>query len=158
MGRVTSDHTVALQVAETHMRDVRQGLPAIIDLRNGKKVVSGKVAVVHPEAANGTNTVEVALDDAVPAGSNPQGPVDGIIVLGGLTNVVYVGRPVFGQANSRVSLFKIDPDGHSAKRVKVQFGATSVNLIEVKSGLEPGDRVILSDMSQYDGVSAIKLK
>lgn len=158
LGHLTSDHTVALKVAETQMRDVRQGLPALIDLRNGKKVVGGKVAVVHPDAANGKVTVDVALDDAVPLGANRQGPVDGTITVGELTNVVYVGRPVFGQANSRVSLFKIEPDGHSAKRVPVQFGAASVNRIEIKSGLQPGDKVILNDMSQYDGVAAIALR
>jgi len=72
--------------------------------------------------------------------------------------VVYVGRPVFGRSNSRVMLFKFEPDGHSAKKVPVQFGAASVNVIEVKSGLQPGDKVIISDMSQYDGVAAIVLR
>ena len=75
-----------------------------------------------------------------------------------LTNVVYVGRPVVGQSNSLVMLFKIEPDGQSAKKVPVQFGATSVNLIEIKSGLQPGDKVILSDMSQYRGAAAIVLR
>jgi multidrug efflux pump subunit AcrA (membrane-fusion protein) len=129
----------------------------MIDLRNRKEPVPGKVAVVHPEVANGTVTVDVVLDHALPPGTNPE-KVDGIIAVGGLTNVVYVGRPVFGQSNSRVMLFKIAPDGHSAKKVPVQFGATSVNLIEVKSGLQPGDKVILSDMSQYDKVGEIALR
>ena len=78
--------------------------------------------------------------------------------MGGLTNVVYVGRPVFGGSDSRVMLFKLEPDGHSAKKVPVQFGAASVNVIEVKSGLQPGDKVILNDMSKYDGVAAIVLR
>ena len=114
--------------------------------------------MVHPEVANGTITVDVAIDDALPPGINLQEPVDGIITVGGLTNVVYMGRPVFGQSNSRVMLFKLEPDGHSAKKVPVQFGATSVNLIEIKSGLQPGDKVIISDMSQYDGVAAIVVR
>jgi HlyD family secretion protein len=95
------------------------------------------------------------MDDVLPPGINLQEPVDGIITVGGLTNVVYVGRPVFGQSNSRVMLFKLEPDGHSAKKVPVQLGAASVQLIEIKSGLQPGDKVILSDMSKYDGVAAI---
>jgi multidrug efflux pump subunit AcrA (membrane-fusion protein) len=78
--------------------------------------------------------------------------------VGGLKNVMYVGRPVFGGSNSRVMLFKLEPDGHSAKKVPVQFGAASVNLIEIKSGLQPGDKVIISDMSQHDGVAAIVLR
>jgi hypothetical protein len=157
LGRLTSGHTAALKVAETQMQDVRQGEPAMIAFRNRKEIVGGKVAVVHPEVANGTVTVDVVLDDALPPGTNPE-KVDGIITVGGLTNVVYVGRPVFGRSNSRVMLFKIEPDGHSAKKVPVQFGAASVNRIEIKSGLQPGDKVILSDMSQYDGVAAILLR
>jgi len=158
LGHLTSDHTAAIQVAEKHVRDVRQGQPASIDLRNGKKVVGGKVAAVHPDAANGKVTVDLALDDALPPGTNRQETVDGTITLGELTNVVYVGRPAFGQANSRVMLFKIESDGHSAKRVPVQFGAASVAVIEIKSGLQPGDKVILSDMSKYAGVGAIVLR
>jgi len=158
LGRLTSGHTAALKVAETHMQGVRQGEPAKIAFRNRKEILDGKVAVVHPEVANGTRTVDVAIDDALPPGVNPQEPVDGIISVGALTNVVYVGRPVSGQPNSRVMLFKLEPDGHSAKKVAVQLGAASVNLIEIKSGLQPGDKVILSDMSKYDGVAAIVLR
>ena len=158
LGRLTSDHTAALKVAETHMQDVRQGEPAMIGFRNPKKTVSGRVAAVHPETANGTRTVDVALDEPLPPGSDLQQPVDGTITVGGLTNVVYVGRPVFGQSNSRVMLFKLEPDGHSAKKVPVQFGAVSINRIEVKTGLQPGDKVILSDMSKYDAAASIVLR
>jgi hypothetical protein len=158
LGRLTSDHTAALKVAETQMRDVRQGEPAIIAFQHRKETVGGKVAVVHPGVANGTITVDVLMDDALPPGVNLQEPVDGTITVGGLTNVVYVGRPVFGTSSSQVTLFKLEPDGHSAKRVPVQLGAASVNLIQIKSGLQPGDKVILSDMSQYDGVGVIVLR
>ena len=113
---------------------------------------------MHPGASSGTMTVDVEIDDALPPGINLQESVDGTITVGGLTNVVYVGRPVFGRSNSRVMLFKLEPDGHSAKKVPVQFGATSVQLIEIKSGLQPGNKVIISDMSQYDGVAAIVLR
>jgi bla regulator protein blaR1 len=158
LGRLTSGHTAALKIAETHMQDVRQGEPASIGFPHRKETVSGKVAVVHPEVADGTMIVDVVIDDALPPGINLQEPVDGIITVGGLTNVVYVGRPVFGRSNSRVMLFKLEPDGHSAKKVPVQLGAASVNRIEIKSGLQPGDKVILSDMSQYDAVAAIVLR
>jgi beta-lactamase regulating signal transducer with metallopeptidase domain len=158
LGRLTSGHTAALKVAEAQMQDVRQGEPAMIGFRNRKEIARGKVALVHPEVANGTMTVDIVMDDALPSGINPQEPVDGTITVGGLTNVVYVGRPVFGRSNSRVMLFKLEPDGHSAKKVPVQFGATSVQLIEIKSGLEPGDKVIISDMSEHDGVAAIVLR
>ncbi len=84
--------------------------------------------------------------------------MDGTITVGGLTNVVYVNRPAVGGSNSRVMLFKIEPDGHSAKKVAVQFGTTSVQLIEIKSGLQPGDKVIISDMAKYDEVSVIGLR
>ncbi|HLJ49556.1 MAG TPA: M56 family metallopeptidase [Bryobacteraceae bacterium] len=157
-GLLTSNHTAALKVAGTQMQEMRQGEPAIIGFKNRKETVGGKVAVVHPEVANGTVTVDVVLSDALPPGLNLQEPVDGIITVGELTNVVYVGRPVFGRSNSRVMLFKLEPDGHSAKKVPVQLGATSVQLIEIKSGLQPGDKVIVSDMSQYDGVAAVVLQ
>jgi HlyD family secretion protein len=127
---------------ETQMQDVRQGEPAMIAFPNRKETVGGKVAVVHPEVANGKMTVDVVMDRALPPGINPQDAVDGVITVGGLTNVFYVGRPVFGRSNSRVMLYKIEPDGHSAKKVEVEFGAASVQLIEIKSGLQPGDRVI----------------
>jgi HlyD family secretion protein len=157
-GRLTSDHTVTLKVAETLVQDIREGEPAMIGFPHRKETVGGKVAVVHPGAANGTIAVDVVMDQALPPGFNPQEPLDGAIRVGGLTNVVYVGRPVFGQSNIRVMIFKLEPGGHSAKKVPVQFGAASVNVIEVKSGLQPGDRVIVSDMSQYDGVAAIVLR
>jgi len=158
LGRLTSGQTAALKVAEKQVQDVRPGEPALIAFRNRKELIGGKVTVVHPEVANGTMTVDVVIDDALPPGIDLQEPVDGIITVGELTNVVYVGRPVVGQSNSQIMLFKIEPDGHSAKKVPVQFGATSVNRIEIKSGLQPGDKVIISDMSQYDGVAAIVLR
>jgi hypothetical protein len=157
-GELTSAQTAALQVTEKQMQDVRQGMPAAIAFRNRKEIVTGTVAVVRPEVANGKITVDVTIDDALPTGVTVQEPVDGIIAIGSLTNVVYVGRPAVGQSNSRVMLFKLEPDGHSAKKVPVQVGAASVNLIEIKNGLRPGDKVILSDMSQYDGVAAIVLR
>ena len=147
LGHLTSDHTAALKVAQT--QDLRQGEPAIIAFRNRKETVRGKVAVVHPEAANGEMTVNVVMDDALPPGINLQEPVDGIITVGGLTNVVYVGRPVFGRSNSRVMLFKLEPDGHSAKKVPVQFGATSVQLIEIKERVAAGGQ---SDHQRYVAV------
>jgi HlyD family secretion protein len=158
LGRLTSGRTASLKVAETQIQNVRQGQPAMLDFRNGKGVVAGKVAAVHPEVANGTIPVDIALDDALPAGVNLQEAVDGTISVGGLTNVIYVGRPVFGRPNSRVMLFKLEPDGRSARKVAVQLGAASVQTIEVKSGLQPGDKVIISDMSQYDGVAAIGVR
>jgi hypothetical protein len=157
-GKLTSAQTAALKVAEKHMQDVRKGMPVAIAFQNRKEIVAGKVAMVHPKAANGTITVDVAIDDALPPGVNVQEPVDATITAGELTNVVHVGRPVFGQSNSRLTLFKLEPDGHTAKKVAVQFGAASVNLIEIKSGLQPGDKVIISDMSKYDAVAAIVLR
>jgi beta-lactamase regulating signal transducer with metallopeptidase domain len=158
LGRLTSGHMAAIKVAETHIQDVKQGKPAMIAFPNRKEIAAGKVAVVHPEVANGTVTVDLALDAALPPGINLQEQVDATIEVGGLTNVVCVGRPVFGRPNSRVMLFKLEPDGHSAKKVPVQLGAASVNRIEIKSGLQPRDKVIISDMSQYDGVAAIVLR
>lgn len=144
-----------LQIAETQMKDVRIGLDATIDTRNG--LIPGRVIRIDPAAVNGTVAVDVALLGPLPPGARPELSVDGTIEIERLPNVVYVGRPVSGEPNSTVTLFKLDPDGKGASEVKVHFGRASVNTIEVLSGLNVGDQVILSDMSQWDQYPRIRL-
>jgi len=150
-----------LKIAETQVRDIAIGQPAVIDTRlagsgwNG--LIDGKVSRIDPSILNGTVTVDVALSGNLPPVLRPDLSVDGTIQLEKLDDVVYVGRPVFGQQDSTVQLFKMDPDGRYANKVKVTFGRSSVNTIEVKDGLQVGDRVILSDMSAYDNYDRIKL-
>ena len=144
-----------LKIAETQAKDVTIGQPAVIDTRNG--LVKGKVSRIDPAVLNGTVTVDCRLEGALPAGARPDLSVDGTIELMRLDDVVYMGRPVFGQADSKVSLFKMEPEGKYANRVQVALGRASVNTIEVKSGLNVGDRVILSDMSAWDAYERIKL-
>jgi len=144
-----------LKIAETQAKDIALGQPAIIDTRNG--LVKGHVSRIDPAVLNGTVTVDCKLDGPLPQGARPDLSVDGTVELERLDDVVYMGRPVFGQADSKVSLFKIEPDGKYADRVQVQLGRASVNTIEVKSGLKVGDRVILSDMSAWDQYDRIKL-
>jgi len=134
-----------LKIAETQAKDVTIGQSAVIDTRNG--LVKGKVSRIDPAVLNGTVTVDVKLEGTLPNGARPDLSVDGTIELEHLDDVVYMGRPVFGQAESTVSLFKIEPDGKYADRVQVQLGRASVNTIEVRKGLNVGDRVILSDTS-----------
>ncbi|MGA3041597.1 MAG: HlyD family efflux transporter periplasmic adaptor subunit [Bryobacteraceae bacterium] len=144
-----------LKIAETQAKDVRIGQPAVIDTRNG--LVKGSVSRIDPAVLAGTVTVDCRLEGALPDGARPDLSVDGTIELMRLDDVVYMGRPVFGQADSKVSLFKIDADGKYANRVQVELGRASVNTIEVKKGLNVGDRVILSDMSAQDAYERIKL-
>jgi HlyD family secretion protein len=150
-----------LKIAETQVKDVTIGQPAVIDTRlaggGSNGLISGKVSRIDPSILNGTVTVDVALNGTLPDGARPDLSVDGTIQLMKLDDVVFVGRPVFGQQDQTVSLFKIEPDGKYANKVKVAFGRSSVNTIEVKSGLNVGDRVILSDMSAYDNYDRIKL-
>ena len=150
-----------LKIAETQVKDIVIGLPAQIDTRLGgggtNGYISGNVSRIDSSVLNGTVTVDVALHGQLPPGSRPDLSVDGTIQLMKLDNVVYVGRPVFGQQDSPARLFKIEPDGKYANAVKVMFGRSSVNSIEIKSGLNVGDRVILSDMSAYDAYDRIKL-
>jgi HlyD family secretion protein len=150
-----------LKIAETQIRDVAPGQPAVIDTRlaggGSTGLVSGHVSRIEQSIVNGTVTVDVTLQGALPPGSRPDLSVDGTIQLEKLDDVVFVGRPVFGQENSTVTLFKLEPDGKYANKVKVTFGRSSVNTIEIKDGLVVGDRVILSDMSQYDQYDRIKL-
>jgi HlyD family secretion protein len=147
-----------LKIAETQVKDVRIGQHAVVDTRNG--LIEGKVARIDPSILNGTVTVDVALivgKEGLPDGARPDLSVDGTIELERLNDVVYVQRPVFGQQDSTVQLFKVEPDGRYANKVKVALGRASVNTIEVKDGLKVGDVVILSDMSAYDTYDRIKL-
>lgn len=145
-----------LQIPETMAKDVAIGQPAAIDTRNG--IIKGHVSRYDANAVNGTVTVDVALDGALPAGARPDLSVDGTIEVDRLENVLYTGRPAYGQPNSTIGMFKLVEGGHYAMRVQVRVGRTSVNSIEIIQGLERGDRVILSDMSQYDNVDRVKLK
>ena len=145
-----------IKIAETQAKDIQLGQPASIDTRNG--IVEGKVARIDPSVINGTRTVDVSLPAELPKGAVPDLSVDGTIELERLNDVLYMGRPAFGQEQSTVGLFKISPDGTTAERVQVKLGVSSVNTVEVLSGLKVGDQVILSDMSAYDAYDRIRLK
>jgi multidrug efflux pump subunit AcrA (membrane-fusion protein) len=154
---VQPDHLMAsLKIAETSARDVQFGEPAAIDTHNG--IISGTVMRVDPAVQNGTVTVDVQLTSALPKGARPDLSVDGTIDLERLDNILYVGRPAFGQENSTISLFKLDADGKEAERVPVKVGRESVNSIQVFDGLREGDTVILSDMSRWDKTDRIRLE
>jgi HlyD family secretion protein len=144
-----------LRIAETQTKDIRIGQYAEIDTRNG--IVKGHVSRMDPSATGGTVGVDVVMDGALPAGARPDLSVDGTIQLEKLENIVYVGRPAFGQENSTVTIFKVQANGE-ATATKVKLGRASVNTIEVIEGLNPGDQVILSDMSQYDAFDRVQIK
>jgi HlyD family secretion protein len=144
-----------VRVAETQAKDIQIGQLASIDTRNG--IVEGKVARIDPSVQNGTVLVDVSLSGELPRGARPDLSVDGTIELERLTEVVFVGRPAFGQERSTVGIFKLDADGVHAVRIQVKLGRSSVNTIEIVDGLKPGDRVILSDMSQWDANDRVKL-
>ena len=145
-----------LQIAETQVKDVAIGQKADVDTRNG--IARGHVVRVDPAAKNGTVTVDVVLDEALPKGARPDMSVDGTIELERLDNILYVGRPAFGQDQSKVSLFKLSADGTGASLTPVELGRSSVNTIEIIRGLNVGDRVVLSDMSTWDGYDRIRLR
>jgi HlyD family secretion protein len=154
---VQPEHLMAeLKIAETQARDVQFGEPAAVDTHNG--IISGTVMRVDPGVQNGTVTVDVKLTSELPKGARPDLSVDGTIDLERLDNILYVGRPAFGQENSTISLFKLDADGKEAERVPVKVGRESVNSIQVYEGLHEGDTVILSDMSRWDKTDRIRLE
>lgn len=146
----------ALQIAETQAHDIQLGQPAEVDTHNG--IVKGHVSRIDPSVLNGTRTVDVTLDGPLPQGAVPQLSVDGTIDLEHLHDVLYVGRPAFGNPNSTISLFRIDPDGKTATRIQVKVGGASVTEIQILDGLKEGDRVILSDMSRYDANDKVRLE
>jgi multidrug efflux pump subunit AcrA (membrane-fusion protein) len=145
-----------LRIPETQAKDLTLGQPAAIDTRNG--IVRGAVARIDPAVQNGTVTVDVRLEGEMPRGARPDLSVDGTIQVERLDNVLHVGRPAYGQANSTVGLFKLSPDGKEATRVNVRLGRTSVNTVEVLGGLQPRDKVIISDMSRWDGVDRVRVE
>jgi len=145
-----------IKIAETQAKDIAIGQKASIDTRNG--IVPGHVIRIDPSVVNGTVTVDVAMDGPLPDGARPDLSVDGTITLEKLNDVMYVGRPVHGDADSTISLFKLVDDGSEAERVTVKLGRTSVNTVEILQGLQVGDKVILSDMSAWDNYDRIRLK
>jgi HlyD family secretion protein len=145
-----------IKIAETQAKDVAIGQKATIDTRNG--LVKGQVSRIDPSVQNGTVTVDVAITDPLPAGARPDLSVDGTIEIENLKDVLYVGRPVHGQSESKIGLFKLVDDGSEAVRVNVSLGKSSVNTIEILQGLKVGDKVILSDMSNWDAFERIRLR
>ena len=145
-----------LRIAETQAKDLTIGQVAAVDTRSG--IIPGKVIRIDPSAQNGTVTVDVALEGELPKGARPDLSVDGTIELERLDNVLSVGRPAFGQEQSTVGLFKLDPVTGEASRAQVQLGKSSVNTIEILGGLKEGDQVVLSDMSAWDQFDRIRLR
>jgi HlyD family secretion protein len=144
-----------LKIPETQAKDVQIGLLASVDTRNG--VIAGHVMRIDPAVLNGTVTVDVKLEGELPKGARPDLSVEGTIEIENLKDVIYVGRPAFGQPNSTVGIFKLDEEGNGAARVQVKLGRSSVNTVEILEGLKPGDRVVLSDMSTWDAFNRIRL-
>jgi HlyD family secretion protein len=145
-----------IKISETQAKDVAIGQKATIDTRNG--LVKGQVSRIDPSVQNGTVTVDVEISDPLPQGSRPDLSVDGTIEIENLREVLYVGRPVRGQSESTVALFKLVDDGSEAVRVNVKLGKSSVNTVQILQGLQVGDKVILSDMSNWDRSDRLRLR
>ncbi len=144
-----------LQIAETQAKDIVLGQAASIDTRNG--IIAARVSRIDPNVVNGTRTIESRLEGALPPGAVPDLSVDGTVEIERLADILYIGRPVFGQPNAQVGLFRLEAGGLEALRVPVKLGRSSVNTIEVVDGLKAGDQVILSDMSSQDQSERIRL-
>jgi multidrug efflux pump subunit AcrA (membrane-fusion protein) len=157
VGTVRDRRTVDLHVAETTVKDIRADQQVSIHSGKGKPVV-GRVSKVDPSILNGMVPVTVKLGPTAPTPMETGLPVDGTIVVGRLSDVIYVGRPAFANDESEGTLFRIDNDNHHATRVRVLFGRASANTIEIREGLRPGDRVILSDIRAFEGQSRIHLQ
>ncbi|HVZ50287.1 MAG TPA: HlyD family efflux transporter periplasmic adaptor subunit [Gemmatimonadaceae bacterium] len=145
-----------IRIPETQAKDVAVGQPATVDTRNG--IVDGRVSRIDPAPQGGTITVDISLTGALPAGARPDLNVDGTIQIQKLTNVIYTGRPAYGQDGATVGMFRLDDDGKGASRVQVRLGVSSVNAVQILAGLKPGDKVILSDMTQWDNAERVRIK
>jgi HlyD family secretion protein len=144
-----------LQISETQAKDILLSQKATIDTRNG--IVPGHVVRIDASIVNGTRTVDCKLDGPLPTGAVPDLSVDGTIEIDNAANVVYMQRPVSGQPDSSISLFKLDPGGREATRVNIRLGRLSVNTAEIRDGLKPGDQVILSDTPGQEQAQHIRL-
>ena len=145
-----------IKIPETQAKDITIGQPATVDTRNG--IVTGQVSRIDPSVQNGTVTVDVLFNELLPNGARPDLSVDGTIELENLKDVLYVGRPVHGQSDSTIGLFKLVEDGSEGLRVSVKLGKSSVNTVEILQGLKVGDKVILSDMSAWDAFDRVRLR
>jgi len=145
-----------LKIVESQAKDVQVNQLAEIDTRNG--IIQGRVSRIDPAVQQGTVTVDVTLEGVLPKGARPDLSVEGTIELERLKEVLYVGRPSTGPDQSTVALFKIEDGSQSATRVQVALGRSSVNTVEILSGLKEGDQVILSDITAWDGFNHIRLK
>ena len=145
-----------VRIPQTQAQDIAVGQVAYIDTRND--TIEGRVARIDPAVQNAAVLIDVSLPDDLPRSARPDLSIDGTVEIDRLVDVIFVGRPAFGQANARVGIFKLVEDGNYAERVSVQLGASSVNEIEVVDGLEPGDIVILSPMDQWDGYDRVRLR
>jgi multidrug resistance efflux pump len=145
-----------IRITQTQAQDIVIGQTAMIDTRTD--TIMGTVTRIDPAVRSGTVTIDVSLPAELPPSARPDLSVDGNVIIERLDDVTYMGRPTFGQANQRVSIFKVTPDGNFADRVTIQLGANSVNDIEVQEGLVEGDVVILSDMSRWDGFDRVRLR
>jgi multidrug resistance efflux pump len=145
-----------IRIPQTQAQEIVVGQVAMIDTRTD--TIEGQVVRIDPAVRSGTVTIDVSLPASLPASARPDLSVDGNVIIERLSDVLFVGRPTFGQANQRVTLFKLVDDGAYADRVVVEFGVASVTEMEVKAGLEPGDIVILGDMQQWDGFDRVRLR
>jgi HlyD family secretion protein len=145
-----------IKIPETQAKDITIGQPATVDTRNG--ILKGQVSRIDPSVQNGTVTVDVLFTEPLPNGARPDLSVDGTIELENLKDVLYVGRPVHGQSDSTIGLFKIVEDGSEGLRVSVKLGKSSVNAVEILQGLKVGEKVILSDMSAWDAFDRVRLR
>jgi HlyD family secretion protein len=146
-----------LRVPDVQAKDVAVGQSVIIDLHNNS-TVKGRVTRADPSAQQGNVTVEVEILDKLPAGVRAEQTIDGRIEIENLKDVMYVGRPSYGSAPGTVGLWKLSADGSEATMVSVELGSASVSTVQVKRGLAVGEKIIISDMSQYDDVSRIRIK
>jgi len=144
-----------LKIPETQTKDVQLGQPAQVDTHNG--LIEGKVIRIDPSVQNGTRTVDVALNGELPQGAVPDLSVDGTIDLERIADVLFAGRPTYGQEKSTIGMFKLEGDGKTASRVQVRLGRSSVNTVEILGGLKDGDQVILSDMSRWEEYDRVRL-
>lgn len=136
-----------LQVQEARVSEIVLGQAVIIDTRNTE--VIGEVIRIDPAVNSGMVQVDVKLTSKLPIEARPDLTVDGLIEISNIANTLFVKRPVFAPKHSSVSLYKLSANTQFAEKNPVKLGQSSVNQIQIISGLVAGDTVIISDTTSW---------
>ncbi len=148
-----SDLIALIRVPQSQAQQIEIGQSTVIDTRRDK--IIGKVSRIDPIVADNTVEVEIELPKDLPASARPMLNVDGIITADTLRNVRYIQRPPSIKANSKISLYRVDPQSQQAQLVELKLGRQAGRYIEIISGAQKEQQFIVSDLSNITKTASV---